>query len=91
MSAERVAMIRQRLTAALVPESLDIVDESHKHRGHAGAASGGGHFRVRVISRRFADQSVLQRHREVYAAVADMMPEHIHALSIEAQTPEEQT
>ncbi|MGI9229574.1 MAG: BolA family protein [Gammaproteobacteria bacterium] len=90
MTAERVAMIRQRLTAALTPDSLDISDESHLHAGHAGAASGGGHFSVRVVSKRFADQSVLQRHRQIYTALADMMPGHIHALSITAHTPEEQ-
>ena len=90
MSAERVALIKQRLSAALAPESLDILDESHLHRGHAGAAGGGGHFKVRITSSRFAEQSALQRHRQVYAALADLMPQQIHALSIEAHTPEEQ-
>lgn len=88
---DRVETIRQRLQAALAPESLDIVDESHKHAGHAGAReSGGGHFNVTIVAESFRDQSSIQRHRMVYAAVSDLMPHEIHALSIRALTPDEQ-
>ena len=89
--SERMTMIRQRLNATLAPEHLDIRDDSHLHRGHAGAAGGGGHFHVRITSSRFAAQTALQRHRQVYAALADMMPREIHALSIEAHAPEERS
>ncbi len=88
---DRVATIRERLQAALAPEHIDIVDESHKHAGHAGAReSGGGHFNVTVVTESFRNQSPIQRHRLVYAAVEDLMPHEIHALSIRALTPEEQ-
>jgi BolA protein len=82
-------MIRERLTRALNPEKLDIVDESAKHAGHAGAASGGGHYIVTIVSRAFENKSLIQRHRLVYDAVDDMMHTEIHALSIQASTPDE--
>jgi BolA protein len=89
MSGERVALIRERLSAALAPERLDIVDESHRHVGHAGARSGGGHFAVTVVSAAFAGKSLLQRHRLVYQALGDAMNTEIHALSIQALAPGE--
>jgi len=89
MSANRPDMIRERLVRELQPESLDIVDESAKHAGHAGAASGGGHFIVNIVSTAFADKSQIQRHRMVYDAVSDIMHSEIHALSIQASTPGE--
>lgn len=67
--------------------SLEIVDESHKHVGHAGAKDGRGHFFVRVTSEKFEGLRPLQRHRLVYAAVGDLMETDIHALSIEASLP----
>ncbi len=85
----RVASIRSKLQQALAPEHLDISDDSHLHAGHAGAAAGGGHFSVHVVSAGFRGCSTLQRHRLVYQALADMMPADIHALSIKARTPEE--
>ncbi|MEJ2644709.1 MAG: BolA family transcriptional regulator [Gammaproteobacteria bacterium] len=89
MSSDRVAMIRERLTAALAPETLDIRDDSAKHAGHAGARGGGGHFIVHIVSEAFADKSLIQRHRMVYDALAEAMRSEIHALSIQAQTPDE--
>jgi BolA protein len=86
---DRVQMIRDRLTAGLSPTELDILDESARHAGHAGAASGGGHFVVRIVSEAFRDRSLLQRHRLVYDAVGDMMHTDIHALGIQAFTPDE--
>lgn len=90
MTAERVAMIEEKLTAALSPSQLDIQDDSAKHAGHEGAKSGGGHFIVNIISDAFAGKSLIQRHRMVYDAIgADAMQSEIHALSITAKTPDE--
>lgn len=87
MTAEKVAMIRQRLTEALAPVQLDVIDEGHKHAGHAG--EGKGHFFARIVSPAFQGKNPIQRHRMVYEALGDMMPNGIHALSIEAKTPSE--
>ena len=81
-------LIRQRL-AALEPESYTLEDESAQHRGHAGAAGGGGHYRLTVVSPRFRDLSTLARHRLVYEAMGELMHREIHALSITALTTEE--
>lgn len=89
MSEQRVAMIRERLTTALAPISLEIQDDSHKHAGHAGARSGGGHFNVQIVSDAFDGKSLIQRHRLVYEALGDAMQNEIHALSITAVTPDE--
>jgi len=89
MTTDRVTMIRERLSNALDPEQLEIIDESAKHAGHAGAASGGGHFIVQIVAGAFRDKSLIQRHRLVYDAVGDIMHREIHALSIQAETPEE--
>ena len=86
---DRIAEIKARLEQALSPTHIDIIDESHLHAGHAGAASGAGHFNVTIISDKFSGKSSIQRHRMVYLAVNDLMPSEIHALSINAQTPEE--
>lgn len=85
-------MIRERLNAALQIESLEIIDDSHKHIGHEGARAGGGHYRVRVVSPDFEGQRALQRHRMVYQAMGDAMRNDvIHALNIDALTPAEAT
>jgi len=81
-------MIRQRL-AVLEPESIVLDDESAQHKGHAGAASGGGHFSLTLVSPKFRDLSTLARHRLVYEAMGELMQREIHALSITALTPEE--
>ncbi|CAE6774110.1 DNA-binding transcriptional regulator BolA [Xanthomonas arboricola] len=85
----RVERIRTALQAALAPTELDVVDDSHRHAGHAGARDGRGHFNVRVVSAAFAGKPPLARHRAVYAAVGEMMQTDIHALSIEAIAPSE--
>ena len=87
---ERVELIRERIDQALEPVQLEIIDDSHLHAGHAGAAGGGGHFTVRIVSEKFSNHKLIERHRMVYAAVNDLMPTEIHALSITALTPEEQ-
>lgn len=89
MTNDRLAMLRERLTRALQPVELDIIDESAKHAGHAGAASGGGHFIVTIVSPAFENKTLIQRHRLVYDAVGDIMHSEIHALSIQARTPQE--
>jgi BolA protein len=90
-TATRAGRLDERLRAALQPLELEIVDDSHLHAGHAGAADGRGHFSVHVISERFAGLPVVRRHRLVYAAVGDMMITDIHALSIRALAPGEGT
>ena len=90
MNAEqRLAEIRTRLEAELSPEALQVDDESHLHVGHEGAKGGLGHFRVLVVSDKFQGQSPIKRHRLVYQAMGDLMKTDIHALSIEAYTPDE--
>ena len=87
---KRTELIRQRLRAALDVRHTEIEDETHKHAGHAGAAAGGGHFSLVVVSPCFAGRGRLTRHRMVYAAIGDAMrADTIHALSIQALTPEE--
>ncbi|WJW76644.1 BolA family protein [Thiohalobacter sp. IOR34] len=86
---DRVTLIRERLTAALAPIRLEIRDDSAKHAGHAGARGGGGHFIVDIVSPAFAGKSLIQRHRMVYEALGEAMQSEIHALSIQAGTPDE--
>lgn len=86
---DRIAMIRERLTTALSPVNVDIIDDSHKHAGHAGARGGGGHFNVTIVADAFEGKGLLQRHRMVYAALGNAMQSEIHALSIQAYTPQE--
>ncbi|NND60287.1 MAG: BolA family transcriptional regulator [Gammaproteobacteria bacterium] len=86
--SSRSELIQQRL-AALSPVELTVTDESHKHVGHAGAQDGRGHFHVHIVAAAFAGKPPLGRHRMVYAALGDLMETDIHALGIEALTPEE--
>lgn len=85
---ERRERIRTKLCERLAAEHVDVVDESHKHRGHAGARSGAGHFRVTVVSARFEGLGRVAAQRLVYDALAEEMGPEIHALSIRALTPE---
>jgi BolA protein len=88
-AADRPQRIRALLTAALAPSELELVDESALHAGHAGAASGGGHYRLRIVSARFEGLRLVMRHRLVYDSVHDMMAAEIHALAITAVAPSE--
>ena len=83
-----LSTLRERLESAFAPTRLDIIDDSHKHIGHAGARHG-GHFTVVVISDMFKDKSLLERHRMVYDAVGNLLQTGVHALSIKALTPQE--
>lgn len=87
MSA-RVAEIKRRLEA-LHPASMEIVDESHQHAGHAGAQSGGGHYRLYIVAAEFTGKNKMARHRVIYSALAEMMQRDIHALTIDARAPGE--
>ena len=77
--------IRARLTAALAPIELEVLDEGHKHVGHAG--EGKGHYHVRIVSPAFAGMLPIKRHRLVYAALEGLLDNGIHALSIDAEAP----
>ena len=78
-----ITQIRERLQAAFAPTELDVLDEGHKHAGHAG--EGKGHFHVRIVSAAFAGQLPIKRHRMIYAALDGLMDRGIHALSIYAK------
>ncbi len=87
MSAARIAAIRARLEAAFAPAQIDIIDDSARHAGHAGARDGRGHFKVHIVSAAFAGMPPLARHRAVYTALGELMQTDIHALQIEALPP----
>jgi len=86
----RIEKIQQRL-AVLNPVTCQIEDESALHVGHAGAAAGGGHYRLRLVSEKFSGLRLIERHRLVYDAVGDMMQTEIHALVITALAPVEES
>ena len=89
MTTERVALIRSRLETAFQPDELDVVDDSHRHVGHAGARDGRGHFQVRIRSHRFTGKRTVERHRMVYAALGSLMQTDIHALGLVVLSPED--
>ncbi len=86
---DKVEAIREKIQAVFTPDQLDILDESHQHAGHAGAKEGKGHFNVCIVSDQFIGKSLINRHKMVYEALADLMESDIHALSIKARTKEE--
>ncbi|WP_454055894.1 BolA family protein [Cupriavidus sp. Marseille-Q8015] len=83
------AQIEVLLRAALAPSFLTVRDDSAAHAGHAGAASGGGHYDVTIVSEQFAGQSRVARHRMVYDALRSLFPAQIHALAVSAFTAQE--
>ena len=87
MSDPRLDKIRTLLQAALAPVEIDVGDESALHAGHAGAASGGGHYTARIVSPRFEGVKLVMRHRLVYDSAHDTMHKEIHALAITALAP----
>lgn len=84
----RINTMREKL-AALHPTQLEIIDESHKHAGHAGARDGGGHYLLQIVTTEFCGKGTLARHRMIYSALGEMMKRDIHALNIQAHTPGE--
>ena len=85
---DRRARIERKLRERLAAVHVEVVDESHLHAGHAGAASGAGHFRALVVSPRFAGLSLVAAQRLVYEALDDEMGSEIHALSVRTLVPE---
>ncbi|HTD75738.1 MAG TPA: septation protein IspZ [Steroidobacteraceae bacterium] len=84
----RAQRLRERLQSRFAPAQLSVEDESHLHEGHAGAAGGQSHFRVRIVSEAFRGIPSVARHRLIYAAVDDLLKSDIHALAIEALPPD---
>lgn len=87
----RVAnIIKEKLTEALSPIDLDVLDESHKHAGHAGSRpEGESHFNVKIVSQAFEGKSRVERQRLVYQALSEEMKQDIHALALNTMTPKE--
>ncbi len=80
--------ISEKLSKALIPHSLEVIDESHLHAGHAGARpEGETHFRVKIQSEAFQGKSLVQRHRMVNEVLAEELRGPVHALAISASTP----
>ncbi|MHB8534814.1 MAG: BolA family protein [Sulfuricaulis sp.] len=86
---QRTNEIETRLREAFAPQKIEVRDDSRLHAGHEGAKSGGGHFAVTIVSPRFQGKNAVQRHQMIYQALGNMMQTDIHALSIQALTPDE--
>ena len=91
INQDRIVLFEEDLKIVFKPLQLHIEDESHLHAGHAGAASGGGHFKLTIVAPEFEGLSKVARHRAVYAALSKHFPDSIHALTILALTPSEST
>jgi len=91
MTNNRLEQIRARIDATFSPLSCQLEDDSAAHAGHAGAASGAGHYSLKLVSALFEGKNRVQRHRLVYDCVLDMMDKDIHAIAIVALTPSEVT
>ena len=85
--ATREERLRRRLIEEFRPLELHVEDESHLHAGHAGAAGGASHFRIRIVAEAFRGKLAVARHRMIYAALGDLMKSEIHALAIDASPP----
>jgi BolA family transcriptional regulator, general stress-responsive regulator len=82
--------MRRKLTETFQPTRLEIVDDSHKHAGHAGARpEGETHFSVEIVAAAFAGKTRVERQRLVYAALAAELNDRVHALALQTRTPEE--
>jgi len=86
---DRRKEIIRLLADAFAPETLGVEDESYLHEGHAGAKDGRGHFRVLIIAEIFEGKTMIERHRMIYRVLDDMMRLDIHAIAIDAWTPDE--
>jgi BolA protein len=89
INQKRIALFKEDLEKAFTVKQLLIADESHLHAGHAGAASGGGHFRLTIAAPQFEGMRLVARHQAIYSALKRHIPSEIHALTITALTPEE--
>ena len=81
--------IKQKITEAIQPESIELIDNSAAHAGHAGTQKGGGHYHITIVADAFDGKSLVQRHQLVYQALGDLMKQEIHALGINALTSSE--
>lgn len=88
MTQDRIEKIKAAL-AQLAPTSVEVIDNSHLHRGHAGAKSGKGHFALTIVADCFDGKTAIQRHRMVYDALSILMDTDIHAIEIKAITPKQ--
>lgn len=84
-----MAQIRAALEQAFAQCTIEIDDESHLHRGHAGAQTGKGHYKLRLTAASFQGHTSIARHRMIYAALGELMNTDIHALTISARSPDE--
>jgi BolA protein len=83
-------ILTKKLNDAFTPESIDVVDESHLHEGHAGHRPGGqSHFRIYIVAQAFVGKSRIDRHRMINAVLADDLAAGVHALAIDASAPGE--
>ncbi|MFN2425688.1 MAG: BolA family protein [Candidatus Binatia bacterium] len=82
-------ILLDKLNRAMAPLELEIIDDSAKHRGHAGAAGGGGHYSVRIVATAFEGKKLVARHRLVYEVLAEEMAGPVHALALRTLTPAE--
>ena len=89
INQKRIAAFDEDLRKVFQVLDLSIEDESHLHAGHAGAATGGGHFKLKIIAPEFKGLSLVARHRAVYSALNRHIPKEIHALTIIALDPDE--
>lgn len=87
--SNRMQHMREKLMAEFAPQECELIDDSALHVGHPGAAGGGGHYRLRLVSEKFNGHNRIARHRLVYDCLHDMMQRDIHALAITALTPAE--
>lgn len=81
-SAERVLEIKKRLTEKFAPDSLEVIDDSAKHAGHAGSRDGAGHYQVIIAAAALKNKTRIAAHQEIYAALHDLIPHEVHALQI---------
>jgi BolA protein len=79
---ERIKIITERLQQHFSPAHLDVIDDSHKHVGHAGAQGGAGHYTVVISSSVFHGKTRIESHREIYHVLNDLIPSEVHALKI---------
>ncbi len=86
---DRVTVIENKLTEALNPTSIEVIDDSAHHAGHTGFQQGAGHYTVIIESEQFVGLSTLKKHQLVYKALGNMIPDEIHALQIRANAPGE--
>lgn len=86
---DRKEQVFSILQTTFTPSALEVIDRSAEHKHHAGVKDGRGHFEVHIVSANFDSLSLLERHKAIYAALADMMLSDIHALSIRAHSPQE--